>query len=182
MLWSRQKFVCRAVSLFYILICRTVLGLGFQQIFWITRAEVSGLAGTLNCRDQLMPAGSLFIAPAVMACLPEPDKDGAPENLRHFPDPDASLGWDSDLDKYYFGHTLFQLSCYNAELMTDIPLLLHFTSVGRHDSVSFLAAFHEMGKYMTALSVENICLDSAMDNYPTCRLLEKESTGVHRPE
>lgn len=33
--------------------------------------------------------------------------DGAPESLRHFTDPDASWGWDSDLDKYYFGYTLF---------------------------------------------------------------------------
>lgn len=35
---------------------------------------------------------------------------GAPENLRHFSDPDAAWGWDSDLEKYYFGYTLFQLS------------------------------------------------------------------------
>lgn len=28
-------------------------------------------------------------------------RDGAPDNLRHFPDPNAAWGWDSDLDKYY---------------------------------------------------------------------------------
>jgi len=50
-------------------------------------------------------------------------RDGAPDNLRHFLDPDMVWGWDSDLDKYYFGDTLFQLSCYNRELKTDIPLL-----------------------------------------------------------
>jgi len=43
---------------------------------------------------------------------------------RHFPDPDASWGWDSDLDKHYFGYTLFQLSCHNSDLHTDISLLL----------------------------------------------------------
>lgn len=99
---------------------------------------------------------------------------GAPDNLRHFPDPDASWGWDSDLEKYYFGYTLFQLSCYNSDLRTDIPLLLRFTSAKRHDSVSFLVAFHEMEKHMPAVSPENICLDSAMDNYPTYRLLKKK--------
>ena len=81
--------------------------------------------------------------------------------------------WDSDLDKYYFGYTLFQLSCHNTELRTDIPLLLRFTSARRHDPVSFLVAFHELEKHMPALPTTNMCLDSAMDNSPTYRLLKK---------
>ncbi len=106
------------------------------------------------------------------ACPRGHHRVGAPENLRHFPDPDASWGWDSDLEKYYFGYTLFQLSCYNRELRTDIPLLLRFTSARRHDSVSFLVAFHELEKHMPAVSIMDMCLDSAMDNYPTYRLLK----------
>lgn len=47
-------------------------------------------------------------------------RDSAPEKLRHFPDPDATWGWDSDLEKYYLGYTLFQLACYNDLLGTDI--------------------------------------------------------------
>ena len=109
------------------------------------------------------------------ACPCGHHRDGAPDNLRHFSDPDASWGWDSDLDKYYFGYTLFQLSCYNDELRTDIPLLLRFTNARRHDSVSFLVAFHELEKHMPALPIENICLDSAMDNYPTYRLLKSRN-------
>ncbi|MEH2951374.1 hypothetical protein VSQ62_32380, partial [Sporofaciens sp. KK001] len=35
------------------------------------------------------------------ACPRGHHRVGAPENLRHFPDPDASWGWDSDLEKYY---------------------------------------------------------------------------------
>ena len=91
---------------------------------------------------------------------------------RHFPDPDASWGWDSDLDKHYFGYTLFQLSCHNSDLHTDIPLLLRFTCAKRHDSVSFLVAFHELEKHMPTLSIRDMCLDSAMDNYPTYHLLK----------
>ena len=91
---------------------------------------------------------------------------------RHYSDPDAAWGWDSDLDKYFFGFSLFQLSCHNSTLHTDIPLLLRFTSAKRHDSVSFLTAFCEMEKHMPALSVKNMCLDSAMDNMPTYRLLK----------
>ena len=99
-------------------------------------------------------------------------RDSAPESLRHFPAPDASWGWDSGLEKYYFGYTLFQLSCYNAELRTDIPLLLRLTSARRHDSVNFLVAFYELEKHMLTVSIENMCLDSAMDNYPTYQFLK----------
>lgn len=91
---------------------------------------------------------------------------------RHYSDPDASWGWDSDLEKYYYGYTLFHLSCHNNELHTDVPLLLRFTSARRHDSVNFLAAFHELEKHMPGLSIQNMCLDSAMDNLPTYRLLK----------
>lgn len=99
-------------------------------------------------------------------------RDGAPDNLRHFPYPNAAWGWDSDLDKYYFGYTLFQLSCYNREFKTVLPLLLRFTSARRHNSVSFLVTFHELEKHMPVVSVENMCLDSAMDNSPAYRLLK----------
>lgn len=77
------------------------------------------------------------------ATVSDGDIDSAP---RHFSDPDASWGWDSDLDKYYYGYTLFQFSTYNSELHTDIPLLFRFTSAKRHDS--------------------------AMDNLPTYTLLK----------
>ncbi len=106
------------------------------------------------------------------ACPRGHHRDGSPENLRHFSDPDATRGWDCDLEKYCFGYTLFQLSCYNCKLKTDIPLLLRFTSARRHDSVCFPAAFHELKKHMPAVSIENMCLNSAMDNYPACRLLK----------
>lgn len=98
----------------------------------------------------------------------------APENSpRHYSDPDASWGWDSDLDKYYFGYTLFHLSCHNSSLKADLPLLLRFTSAKRHDSVSFLVAFHELEKNVPGLPIKNMCLDSAMDNLPTYTLLKK---------
>ena len=38
------------------------------------------------------------------ALASDSSKDTAP---RHFSDPDASWGWDSDLDKFYYGYTLF---------------------------------------------------------------------------
>ena len=97
---------------------------------------------------------------------------------RHFSDPDASWGWDSDLDKYYYGYTLFHFSCYNSEFHTDLPLLFRFTSAKRHDSVNALVAFRELEKHMPALSIKNMCFDSAMDNLPTYRLLKDRNISA----
>lgn len=91
---------------------------------------------------------------------------------RHYADPDASWGYDSDLEKCFYGYTLFHLSCHNSKLHADIPLLLRFTSAARHDSVNFLVAFNEMEKHLPLIRPKNICLDSAMDNYPTYYLLK----------
>ena len=90
---------------------------------------------------------------------------------RHFSDPDATWGYDSDLEKSYYGYTLFHLSCYNKKICADVPILLRFTSARRHDAVNFLVAFNELEKHMPNIKPKNICLDSAMDNYPTYYLL-----------
>lgn len=97
---------------------------------------------------------------------------------RHYSDPDASWGWDSDLDQYYYGYTLFQFSFYNKELHTDLPLLFRFTSARRHDSVNALVAFHELEKHMPDLSIKNMCFDSAMDNLPTYTLLKERNISA----
>lgn len=141
------------------------------QMFFYHVAVLPSIECGLIPKEHLTVSGD-GTAVHTHACPYGHHRDGAPENLRHFPDPDASWGWDSDLDKYYFGYTLFQLSCYNGKLKTDIPLLLRFTSAKRHDSVCFLVAFHELEKHMPSLPIENICLDSAMDNYPTYRILK----------
>lgn len=91
---------------------------------------------------------------------------------RHYADPDATWGYDSDMEKCYYGYTLFHISCHNSNLHVDVPLLLRFTSAARHDSVSFLVAFNEMEKHLPLIKPKNICLDSAMDNYPTYYLLK----------
>lgn len=101
--------------------------------------------------------------------------DSAP---RHFSDPDASWGWDSYLDKFYYGYTLFQFSTYNSELHTDIPLLFRFTSAKRHDSVNALVAFHELEKHMPALSIK-IC--ALILPWTTCLLIRCSKTEKSVP-
>ncbi len=98
-----------------------------------------------------------------------PYRRGCP---RHYSDPDAEWGWDSDNQTWYFGHTLYMLCCRNNALKVELPLLMKFTSARRHDSKNFLYAIDDFGRNAFGLSPKNVCLDSAHDNIPTYGLLE----------
>ena len=91
---------------------------------------------------------------------------------RHYSDPDACWGWDSDKKTWYFGHTLYMLCCRNNKLNIELPLLMNFTDANRHDSKNFLYAIDDFRRNTYGLFPKNICLDSAQDNIPTYELLE----------
>lgn len=91
---------------------------------------------------------------------------------RHYSDPDASWGWDSDNRTWYFGHTLYMLCTRNNTLKVELPLLMKFTDARRHDSKNFLYSIDDFGRNAFGISPENVCLDSAHDNIPTYELLE----------
>lgn len=95
------------------------------------------------------------------------------DERRHYSDPDACWGWDSHEKRWYFGRTLYMLVCRNPKLALEIPLLLNFTSAKRHDSINFLFAIDAFGRQASGLSPKNLCLDSAHDNLPTYRLLDR---------
>ncbi len=95
------------------------------------------------------------------------------ECFRHYSDPDATWGWDSDLDDHYFGYTLYHLDYHNPALKADLPLILRFTSAARHDSVSGLVTLQEFRRHAPDIPIDSLCLDSANDNYPTYELLQK---------
>ena len=92
---------------------------------------------------------------------------------RHYSDPDAAWGWDSDNETWFFGHTLYMLCSRNNSLKIELPLLMKFTSAERHDSKNFLYAIDDFGRHLCGLSPKNICLGSAHDNIPTYELLER---------
>lgn len=102
----------------------------------------------------------------------EPSAPCRDSSGRHYSDPDAQWGWDSDNKTWYFGHTLYMLCCRNGELKAELPILLKFTDAKRHDSKNFLYSIDDFGRCCLGLSPKNVCLDSAHDNIPTYRLLE----------
>jgi hypothetical protein len=89
---------------------------------------------------------------------------------RHYSDLDAAYGWDSDLSTWFYGHTLYAFSTYDPMTKTDLPLLLRFVSAKRHDSVTGIVALAELKEVSPFLTIKNVCLDSANDNYPTYEL------------
>ena len=90
---------------------------------------------------------------------------------RHYSDPDAGYGWDSDLEDQYFGYTLYNLSVHNKDLAVDLPVMVRFTSARRHDSVNALVALSELRLLAPEFPIQSLCLDAAHDNYATYELL-----------
>ena len=106
-------------------------------------------------------------------CLHPGDCKEAQNCWRHFSDPDADWGYDSHEKDYYFGRTLYMISCRNNDHKVEVPVLMKFASAKRHDSILFFHAVDELGRHMPGLCPKNFCLDSAHDNYPTYRILER---------
>ena len=89
---------------------------------------------------------------------------------RRYSDFDATYGWDSHLNTWFYGHTLYTFSTYNEQVQTDLPLIFRFVSAKRHDSVTGVVTLAELREVSPSLPINNICLDSANDNYPTYEL------------
>ena len=90
---------------------------------------------------------------------------------RRFSDPNATWGWDSHNERYFYGYTGYFISTYNRVLKADLPLYLRLVEAKRHDSVSAVVALAEFRDLYPALSVNSFIHDTAADNYPTYELL-----------
>ena len=89
---------------------------------------------------------------------------------RHFSDPDARWGWDSEEKRHFFGYSLYMLSFHHEYLHIDLPLHIRFVDARRHDSVSLIVTLREFRTLNPDIDIKNLCLDSAHDNYPTYNL------------
>ena len=99
---------------------------------------------------------------------------------RKFSDPNATWGWDSHNERWYYGYTGYFISTHcemslliNNELKTDFPLYLRLVDARRHDSVSAVVSLAQTRELYPNLTFETFISDSASDNYPTYELLNK---------
>ena len=92
---------------------------------------------------------------------------------RRFSDPNASWGWDSHNERWFYGYTGYFISTYNNEMKTDLPLYLRLVDAKRHDSVSAIVSLAQIRDLYPDLTFDTFISDSACDNYSTYELLSK---------
>lgn len=62
------------------------------------------------------------------------------------------------------------LSYHDGQLGIDLPLHIRFLDARRHDSVSGIVTLKEFRDLNPDIPIQNLCFDSANDNYPTYNL------------
>ena len=92
---------------------------------------------------------------------------------RRFSDPNATWGWDSHNEHYFYGYTGYFISTYNRTEKLDLPLYLRLFDAKRHDSISAVVALAEFRDLYPNLTVDTFISDSASDNYATYELLDR---------
>ena len=90
---------------------------------------------------------------------------------RKFSDPNATWGWDSHNERWFYGYTGYFISTYNSAQKLDLPLYLRIVDAKRHDSVSAVVSVAEFVDLYPGLRVDTFISDSASDNYATYELL-----------
>ncbi len=92
---------------------------------------------------------------------------------RNFSDPNATWGWDSHNERYFYGYTGYFISTYSNTHKLDLPLYLRIVDAKRHDSISAVVALAEFRDLYPSLIIDTFISDSASDNYATYELLDK---------
>ena len=87
---------------------------------------------------------------------------------RRYSDPDATWGWDSYRERYYFGDTLYAFTAIGTD--HDLPIYLRTVDARRHDSITTIFALQEIQELLPEFTIRDAVFDSAMDNYPTYKL------------
>lgn len=92
------------------------------------------------------------------------------ETSRRFSDLDATIGWDSDLNCFYYGYTGYSISYINHKYNIDLPLFLTIAKASQHDALTSMTALAQFCSIENSISFSHYCLDSASDNTATHKL------------
>ena len=90
---------------------------------------------------------------------------------RKFSDPNATWGWDSHNERYFYGYMGYFISTHNKADKVDLPLYIRIVGARRHDSISAVLAIAELRDLYPDLNIASFISDSASDNYATYSLL-----------
>jgi len=89
---------------------------------------------------------------------------------RRFSDPQASWGWDSYRNEYFYGYSIFSLTAAGSP--NDLPVYVRLASAARHDSVMSVVALAEFRQLYPHFGVGKFLGDSALDAYAIYELCE----------
>jgi len=147
-----------------------------QTIFMKTAVIPSANAGLLGDVNNITTSGDGTCVES--HANPYGHKTCKCENIcdcpRSFADPEATWGWDSYHEKWFYGYTAYLLSVHNKELKLDLPLYMKFVEAGRNDSVTLIPALaHARYLYRDVLRFDSLIADAIHDNYPTYNLLKQ---------
>lgn len=87
---------------------------------------------------------------------------------RRYPDPDATWGWDSYRNTYFYGYTLYELTA--ADSRYELPLFVTLAQARRHDSVLGVVALAQFRELFPYLKIAKALWDAAHDVYDFYRL------------
>lgn len=89
---------------------------------------------------------------------------------RRYSDLDANIGWDSDLNTFYYGYSGYSISTINHKYNIDLPIFLTLAKASQHDAIISMTALAQLCSINTYISFDHYCLDSASDNVATHKL------------
>jgi len=87
---------------------------------------------------------------------------------RRYSDPDATWGWDSYRECYFYGDMNYFLTA--TEGLYDLPVYIRTVQAKRHDSSTTIFALQEFRELFPNMSIKDVIFDGAMDNLPTYML------------
>ena len=89
---------------------------------------------------------------------------------RRYSDLDANIGWDSDLNVFYYGYTAYTITTINRKYNIDLPMFLSIASASQHDAITSMTALAQLCAINNCISFDHYCLDCASDNVATHKL------------
>jgi len=151
----------------------------FQQIFAKLAVEPSAKLGLLGDTERLdisgdgtcLETGGSSLGIKTCDCINKGTFNC--KCNRRFSDPDASRGWDSYHEKWYYGHCLYFISVYNPKFKKDLPIYFRMVQAQRYDGVTAVFALSEVRKMYPLFNFDKFIGDAAHDNYPTYKLLNE---------
>ena len=95
---------------------------------------------------------------------------------RRFSDADASWGWDSYREEYFYGRSLYLFTATDSP--NDLPVYLSFFYAQRHDAACFVPAWMDLVRLYPEFSFSRCLLDSAHDANAIYRLLHHDGVDA----